>query len=144
MLTLVPPPLGAAVALADAVPDALLDAEELELSDFLSPDEQPDRPAMTSAAPPTATTKPRFTSVLLLFCRDPSRSADHLGQYGSQPMRRHANGRKICPRTNCSLAAVQRTGRRLRRIHGFRPLVEREVRHHGDIAHGGRTFHQSA
>jgi hypothetical protein len=63
----VPLPLGAAVALADAVPDALLD-EELVLSDFLSSDEQPDRPAMTIAAPPTATTKPRFTSVLLCVC----------------------------------------------------------------------------
>jgi hypothetical protein len=83
-MTLVPPPLGAAVALADAVLDALLDADELELSVFL-PDEQPDRPAMTIAAPPMATTKPRFTSVLLFVCRDPSRSADHLGQYGSPP-----------------------------------------------------------
>jgi hypothetical protein len=63
---LVPPPLGAAVALTDAVSDALLDADELELSDFLS-DEQPDRPAMTIAAPPIATTNPRFTSVLLCF-----------------------------------------------------------------------------
>jgi hypothetical protein len=63
---LVPPPLGAAVALADAVLDALLDADELELADFLS-DEQPDRPAMTIAAPPMATTNPRFTSVLLCF-----------------------------------------------------------------------------
>jgi hypothetical protein len=64
MVTLVPPPLGAAVALADALPDALLSDDELELSDFLS-DEQPDRPAMTIAAPPMATTNPRFTSVLL-------------------------------------------------------------------------------
>jgi hypothetical protein len=64
---LVPPPLGAAVALADAVPAALDDADdELVLSDFFAV-EQPDRPAMTIAAPPTATTKPRFTSVLLLF-----------------------------------------------------------------------------
>jgi hypothetical protein len=55
------------VALADAVPDALDDADEPVLSDFL-PDEQPDRPAMTIAAPPTATTKPRFTSVLLCVC----------------------------------------------------------------------------
>jgi len=55
------------VALADAVPAALDDADdELVLSDFFAV-EQPDRPAMTIAAPPTATTKPRFTSVLLLF-----------------------------------------------------------------------------
>jgi hypothetical protein len=66
IVTLVPPPLGAAVALAEAVPAALDDADELGLAD-LFPDEQPDRPAMTIAAPPTATTKPRFTSVLLLF-----------------------------------------------------------------------------
>ncbi len=33
------------------------------VSDFSSPDEQPDRPAMTIAAPPTATTIPRFTKV---------------------------------------------------------------------------------
>jgi hypothetical protein len=65
-VTLVPLPLGPAVALADAVSDALLDADELELSDFLS-DEQPDRPATTIAAPPMATTNPRFTSVLLCF-----------------------------------------------------------------------------
>jgi haloalkane dehalogenase len=64
---LVPPPLGAAVALTDAVPGALDAVEEPELSDFFSPDEQPDRPAMTIAAPPTATTNPRFTTVLLLF-----------------------------------------------------------------------------
>jgi hypothetical protein len=66
-VTLVPPPLGAAVALTDAVPGALDAVEEPELSDFFSPDEQPDRPAMTIAAPPTATTNPRFTTVLLLF-----------------------------------------------------------------------------
>jgi len=55
------------VALADAVPAALDDADdELVLSDFFAV-EQPVRPAMTIAAPPTATTKPRFTSVLLLF-----------------------------------------------------------------------------
>src|SRR6476659_621782 len=64
-MTLVPPPLGAAVALTDAVPGALEAVEEPELSDFFSSDEQPDRPAMTIAAPPTATTNPRFTSVLL-------------------------------------------------------------------------------
>jgi hypothetical protein len=70
MVTLVPP--GAAVALADAVSEADADAE-LELSelaelgdDDLSPDEQPDRPAMTIAAPPTATSNPCFTGVLLV------------------------------------------------------------------------------
>jgi len=82
IVTLVPPPLGAAVALADAVPDALVAAEVPVLSVFFSLDEQPDSPAMTIAAPPTATTKPRFTSVLLCVCRDPSTSADHPGQYG--------------------------------------------------------------
>jgi len=65
-VTLVPPPLGAAVALAAALLDALLSFDDVELWDFLS-DEQPDRPAMTTAAPPMATTNPRFTSVLLLF-----------------------------------------------------------------------------
>jgi hypothetical protein len=65
-VTLVPPPLGAAVALADALLDALLSFDEVELSDFLS-DEQPDKPATTIAAPPRATTNPRFTSVLLCF-----------------------------------------------------------------------------
>jgi hypothetical protein len=72
MVTLVPP--GAAVALADAVSEADAEADaELELSelaelgdDDLSPDEQPDRPAMTIAAPPTATSNPCFTGVLLL------------------------------------------------------------------------------
>jgi haloalkane dehalogenase len=99
--TLVPPPLGAAVALTDAL---LLSFDELELSDFLS-DEQADRPAMTIAAPPMATTNPRFTGVLLWLC-DPSRSADHLGQYGSPPVRRHAIGRRICLCARCLLAAV--------------------------------------
>jgi hypothetical protein len=35
------------------------------LSDFFSSDEQPDKPAMTIAAPLTATMNPRFTTVLL-------------------------------------------------------------------------------
>jgi hypothetical protein len=65
IMTLVPPPLGAAVALTEAVPGALVAAEVLAPSDFFSSDEQPDRPAMTIAAPPTAITNPRFTSVLL-------------------------------------------------------------------------------
>jgi hypothetical protein len=70
MVTLVPPPLGAAVALADAVAEAELSAELDELDeDFLLSDEQPDRPAMTIAAPPTATSNPRFTTALLLSVR---------------------------------------------------------------------------
>jgi hypothetical protein len=96
MVTFVPPPLGAAVALADAVPDALVADEVVELSDFLLSDEHPDRPAMTIAAPPTATTNPRFTTVLLCLCRDPSRSANHLGQYGAPLTCGHAIERKIC------------------------------------------------
>jgi hypothetical protein len=83
MVTFVPP--GAAAALDDA------DELELELelalealddgSDFFS-DEQPETPAIRIAAPPTATSNPRFTTVLLLFCA-PSRSAGHLQQYGA-------------------------------------------------------------
>src|SRR6478735_7748128 len=57
------------LALADALVavslDASADEAELLLSDFLSPDEHPDNPAMTIAKPPTATTNPRFTTVLL-------------------------------------------------------------------------------
>jgi hypothetical protein len=72
MVTFVPP--GAAVALADAVAEADSDAElelsdelaELEDVDDLSPEEHPDRPAMTIAALPTATSNPCFTGVLLL------------------------------------------------------------------------------
>ena len=64
MVTFVPP--GAAVALADAVADADSDAElelsdelaELDDVDDLSPDEQPDRPAMTIAAPPYCDQQP--------------------------------------------------------------------------------------
>jgi hypothetical protein len=63
-VTLVPPPLGAAVALAVPAP-VVVSAEVAGLSDFFSSDEQPDRPAMTIAAPPIATTNPRFTTVLL-------------------------------------------------------------------------------
>jgi hypothetical protein len=83
MVTLVPPPLGAAVALADAVAEAELFAEldELDDDDDLSPDEQPDRPAMTIAAPPTATSNPRFTTALLCHC-DQSRSTDRPEYYG--------------------------------------------------------------
>jgi hypothetical protein len=57
-----------APALAVAVPEVALTAEdalaadELELdSVFLSSLEQPDSPATRTAAPATATTKPRFT-----------------------------------------------------------------------------------
>jgi hypothetical protein len=46
--------------------DAAEDVSPL-VSAFLSSDEQPDRPAMTTAAPPTATTNPRFTTALLLL-----------------------------------------------------------------------------
>ncbi len=71
MVTLVPPPLGAAVALADE--DAALELSDeldaLDDGDDLSPDEQPDEPAMTIAAPPTATRTPRFTTALLLLVR---------------------------------------------------------------------------
>jgi hypothetical protein len=64
MVTLVP-----AAALADvlASDDELDDEDELEDDDcveVLSPDEQPARPATTIAAPPTATSKLCFTTVL--------------------------------------------------------------------------------
>jgi hypothetical protein len=60
--------------LASALVEAaleLLDEDELELEledpvDDLSADEQPARPATTMAAPPTAISKPCFTSVLLV------------------------------------------------------------------------------
>jgi hypothetical protein len=84
IVTLVPP-LGAAVALADPVSEA---AEVSELSalgelsdDFLSSDEQPDRLAMTIAAPPTATSNPRFTTSPF-GNRDRSRSTDRPEYYG--------------------------------------------------------------
>jgi hypothetical protein len=66
METLVPP--GAEVAPADALAVAALELlpELDELVDLLF-DEQPDRPATTIAAPPTATSNPRFTAVLLLL-----------------------------------------------------------------------------
>ena len=58
------PPLGAAVALA--VPASVVaSADVAGLSDFLLSDEQPDRPATTIAAPPTATKNSRLTTVLL-------------------------------------------------------------------------------
>src|ERR1700752_178544 len=44
--------------------------------------------------------------VFSLVCRDPSRSADHPGQYGSLSTRRHAIGGKICLCARCLLAAV--------------------------------------
>jgi hypothetical protein len=71
MVTLVPPPLGAAEALADEDSELELFAEldALDDGDDLSPDEQPDRPATTIAAPPTATSNPRFTTALLLSVR---------------------------------------------------------------------------
>jgi hypothetical protein len=79
------------------VPFALVAAEVPVLSVFFSPDEQPDSPAMTIAAPPTATTNPRFTSVLLCVCCDPSRSADHLGQYGWPVQRGYGDLAKNLP-----------------------------------------------
>jgi hypothetical protein len=97
IVTLVPPPLGAADALTEAVPDALVAVELPLLSDFLSFDEQPDRPAMTLAAPPTATTNPRFTTGSPLFCCDPSRSAEHPGQYGWLVQRGYGDFAKNLP-----------------------------------------------
>jgi len=67
METLVPP--GAEVAPADALAVAEFELPELdELVDLLF-DEQPDRPATTIAAPHTATSNPRFTTVLLFLVR---------------------------------------------------------------------------
>jgi hypothetical protein len=79
MVTFVPP--GDAAALDDAEELALELAELDDGSDFFS-DEQPETPAIRIAAPPTATSNPRFTTVLLLFCA-PSRSAGHPQQYGA-------------------------------------------------------------
>jgi hypothetical protein len=75
------------LALADAeavaellAPDVIAGADELDDDDF-SLDEQPDKPATTIAAPPTATSNPRFTTVS--FCnRDPTRSTDRPQYYG--------------------------------------------------------------
>jgi hypothetical protein len=132
---LVPPPLGAAVALADAVSDALLDADELELSDFLS-DEQPDRPATTIAAPPMATTNPRFTSVLLCFVvtRQDRRIIS------ASMVRRQRDDTRLGEKF-----AYAPTGRWLRSNEqaddwgGFTRIGcwrSGHVRHHADIAHG--------
>jgi hypothetical protein len=52
------------VALAVPAP-VVASAVVAGLSDFFTSDEQPDRPTMTIAAPPTATTNPRFTTALL-------------------------------------------------------------------------------
>ena len=66
METLVAP--GAAVALTDALAVAELELlAELDVLEDLLFDEQPDSPATTIAAPPMATTNPRFTTVLLLL-----------------------------------------------------------------------------
>jgi hypothetical protein len=58
-----------ALGVSAALEDALAAADELDAldvdSDFLSSLEQPDRPATRTAAPATATTKPRFTEFLL-------------------------------------------------------------------------------
>jgi hypothetical protein len=75
------PPGAAAPDDSDAEELALELAELDEVSAFFS-DEQPETPAIRIAAPPTATSNPRFTPVLLLFCA-PSRSAGHLQQYGA-------------------------------------------------------------
>jgi haloalkane dehalogenase len=69
IVTVVPPALASAL---DEAALELLDEDSLELDDDddpdedLSPDEQPARPATTIAAPPTATSKLCFTTVLLL------------------------------------------------------------------------------
>jgi len=76
--------------------DAAYDVEPL-VSAFLSPDEQPDRPAITIAAPPTATTNPRFTTVLLLVVvirQDRRIIPDSMVGLLNANM---AIGRKICP-----------------------------------------------
>jgi hypothetical protein len=85
IVTLVPPELDAALddaelELLDADDDALDDEPDEELP----PDEQPARPATTTATPPTATSKFCFTTVLLCPC-DPSRSTDRQPQYGVPP-----------------------------------------------------------
>jgi hypothetical protein len=81
MVIFVPPGDAAALDDSDAEELALELAELDDGSDFFS-DEQPETPAIRIAAPPTATSNPRFTTVLLLFCA-PSRSAGHLQQYGA-------------------------------------------------------------
>src|SRR6476469_4905778 len=118
MATLVPP--DPAVALPDALVAVSLDASaddaELLLSVFFSSDEQPDSPAMTIATPPTATTKPRFTTVLLYVWRDPSRSADHPQQYGARYPPRHPIGEKRTrrgPLARPSVPSVQAANRTL-------------------------------
>src|SRR5689334_20117432 len=76
-------------ALASAVVDAaleLLDEDELELEledsvDDFSADEQPARPATTTAAPPTAISRFCFTSRSPRGRCDPSRSADRRKKY---------------------------------------------------------------
>jgi hypothetical protein len=71
MVTFVPPPAGADDALADedSEPELAAELDALDDGDDLSPDEQPDKPATTIAAPPTATRTPRFTTALLLSVR---------------------------------------------------------------------------
>jgi hypothetical protein len=63
IVTLVPAAAPADVLASD---DELADADELaddDSVDDLSPEEQPAKPATTIAAPPTATSKPCFTTV---------------------------------------------------------------------------------
>lgn len=66
MLTLVAPASALADVLADDELAAEDDFEDDDAVEDLSPDEQPDRPAITIAVPPTATNNPSFTIVLLL------------------------------------------------------------------------------
>src|SRR6478735_5974242 len=141
-MTLVPPPLGAAVALTDAVPGALDAVGELELSDFFSPDEQPDRPAMNIAAPPTATTNPRFTTVLLLFVVTRQDRRIIWVSMGGHPLVDMRLGEKFCLCTNCSLAAVHERADERSSFARFHHSLGGMVRHHADIAHGRRAFHR--
>src|SRR5690349_19355998 len=89
-LAAIPPPGDDTVAVAVPV------AVEPPDSDFFS-DEQPDSPAMMIAAPPTATTNPRCTTVLLQVVCGPSTVADHPEQYGVSCRKRRGIGRNVCP-----------------------------------------------
>src|SRR5689334_8044284 len=81
-----------------------------EVSDFFS-EEQPARPAITIAAPPTATTNPRFTTIS--FCRrGPSRSADRPTEYGGPP----SGGLGIAGKFACTGPGYQVAGHRSPRL----------------------------
>jgi hypothetical protein len=92
IVTVVPP--APASALDEAALE-LLDEDSLELDDDddpdedLSPDEQPARPATTIAAPPTATSKLCFTTVLLIVLAIRQDQTDRPRQYGVPPTSRH-------------------------------------------------------